>query len=222
MRAMILAAGRGERMRPLTDVTAKPLLTVAGKPLVQYHIENLARAGFTEIVINLAWKGGMIRAALGDGRRFGVSITYSDEGEAALETGGGVLKALPLLGPGPFILLSGDVYTDYPLARCATLPAPGDVAHFVVVPNPDFHTRGDFALHDGRLRRAGETFTYANVGIVRPEFFQACAPGCFPLAPLMFDWIDQGKVSGELYRGRWFNIGTPEQLAALNRAHDLS
>ena len=213
---MILAAGRGERMRPLTDALPKPLLPVAGKPLIQYHLEALAGAGVREIVINLAWKGAMIRAALGDGTRFGVRIEYSDEGDAALETGGGVFKALPMLGSGPFVVVSADVWTDYPLASAATLLGNGDVAHFVVVPNPEFHDRGDFGLQAGRMTAQGERYTYANIGVFRPEFFAGCKPGRFALAPLMFEWIAKGGVSGELYAGRWHNVGTPAQLEALD------
>jgi MurNAc alpha-1-phosphate uridylyltransferase len=216
MKAMILAAGRGERMKPLTDRTAKPLLPVGGKPLIEYHLEHLAAIGIEQIVINLAWKGALIRDALGDGGRFGVRITYSDEGDAALETGGGVFKALPLLGPGPFVVISGDVWTDYPLERLTHVLQEGDVAHFVVVPNPDFHTQGDFGLAQSRLVRDGEKFTYGNLGVFRPEFFAGCAPGRFALAPLMFEWIDRRKVSGELYQGRWHNVGTPAQRAQLD------
>ena len=216
MRAMILAAGRGERMRPLTDTTPKPLLLVAGKPMIQYHIEALAAAGIRDIVINLAWLGAQIRAALGDGSQFGVRIQYSDEGDAALETGGGVFEALPLLGPAPFIVVSGDLWTEYPLGDCVHKLATADVAHWVLVPNPDFHTRGDFGLADGRLTEQGERHTYANIGVFRPEFFAACRPGRFPLAPLMYEWIRQGRVSGELYRGVWHNVGTPQQLQWLN------
>jgi N-acetyl-alpha-D-muramate 1-phosphate uridylyltransferase len=220
MRAMILAAGRGERMRPLTDKTPKPLLPVAGKPLIQFHIEALAAAGVYDIVINLAWLGKQIRAALGDGGRFGVQIEYSDEGDTALETGGGVFKALPSLagasGKDPFIVVSGDVWTEYPLADCVNKLSSADVAHFVLVPNPDFHARGDFGLADGRLADAGERYTYANIGVFRPEFFAACQPGRFALAPLMVEWIRKGRVSGELYRGAWHNVGTPEQLQWLN------
>lgn len=218
MKAMILAAGRGERMRPLTDSTAKPLLPVGGKPLIQHHIEALAAAGIRDIVINLAWQGAMLRAALGDGSQFGVHIAYSDEGDAALETGGGVFKALPLLGEAPFLVLSGDIWTDYPLVRAASLLAAGDVAHFVVVPNPDFHSRGDFGLRAGRMTEAGERYTYANVGVFSPEFFASCQPGRFALAPLMYEWIGKQRVSGELYTGRWYNIGTPSQLAELDRS----
>lgn len=221
MRAMILAAGRGERMRPLTDSTPKPLLSVAGKPMIQYHIEALAAAGVREIVINLAWLGPQIRAALGNGSQFGVSIHYSDEGDAALETGGGVFKALPLLagasGKDAFVVVSGDVWTEYPLAESMKKLAAGDVAHFVLVPNPDFHARGDFGLDGTRLVDSGERFTYANIGVFRPEFFAGCQPGKFPLAPLMFAWIRRQRVSGELYRGVWHNVGTPQQLRQIDQ-----
>ncbi len=216
MKAMILAAGRGERMRPLTDTVPKPLLPVAGKPLMQYHIEALADAGITQIVINLAWLGRLIRESLGDGSRFGVRITYSEEGDAALETGGGIVAALPLLGPDPFLVVSGDIWTDCPLSHVAGSLRAGDVAHFVVVPNPDFHARGDFALQDERLVPAGERFTYANIGVFRSEFFGGCSRGRFPLAPLMHEWIAKGRVGGELYQGRWRNVGTPAQLAELD------
>jgi len=221
MRAMILAAGRGERMRPLTDRTPKPLLTVAGKPMIQYHIEALAQAGVREIVINLAWLGQQLRSALGDGSQFGVRIQYSDEGDAALETGGGVFKALPLLagpsGTDPFLVVSGDVWTEYPLGDAIAKLAATDMAHFVVVPNPEFHTRGDFGLAGERLTDSGERYTYANIGVMRPEFFAGCQPGKFPLAPLMFDWIRKNRVSGELFRGGWHNVGTPRQLEQIDQ-----
>lgn len=221
MRAMILAAGRGERMRPLTDRTPKPLLPVAGKPMIQYHIEALAAAGVREIVINLAWLGQQIRAAIGEGSQFGVRIHYSDEGDAALETGGGVFKALPLLagpsGADPFVVVSGDVWTEYPLQDVQAKLSNADMAHFVVVPNPDFHARGDFGLLDGRLTDSGERYTYANIGVMRPEFFAGCQAGKFPLAPLMFEWIRKGRVSGELYRGVWHNVGTPQQLQQIDQ-----
>lgn len=216
MRAMILAAGRGERMRPLTDVTPKPLLDAGGKPLIQYHIENLASVGVREILINLAWKGAMIREALGNGARFGVQIRYSDEGDTALETGGGIFKALPLLGADPFIVVSGDIWTDYRLPEGAAHLAAEDIAHFVLVPNPDFHAQGDFGLHDRRITEGGPRYTYANIGIFRAEFFAGCNPGCFPLAPLMYEWVRKGRVGGELFEGRWRNVGTLAQLALLN------
>jgi MurNAc alpha-1-phosphate uridylyltransferase len=216
MRAMILAAGRGERMRPLTDTRPKPLLEVGSKPLIQYHLEALGQAGIRDIVINLAWQGELIRRALGDGKRFGVQIRYSDEPEGALETGGGILAALPLLGPGPFLVISGDIWSDFALASCIDRLAADDVAHFVVVPNPGFHAQGDFGLESERLVDRAPRFTYANIGVLRAEFFAGRQPGRFALAPLMFEWIRQGRVSGELFRGRWHNLGTPMQLAQLD------
>jgi N-acetyl-alpha-D-muramate 1-phosphate uridylyltransferase len=211
---MILAAGRGERMRPLTDSVPKPLLAAGGKPLIQYHIENLAAAGIRDVVINLAWQGAKLRAAIGDGSRYGIRIHYSDEGDAALETGGGICNALPLLGNDPFIVVSGDIWSDFPLATLALAQA--DVAHFVVVPNPDFHARGDFGIEGGRMTDSGSKYTYANIGMFRPEFFAGKKPEKFALAPLMFEWIGRGRVSGELYTGQWHNVGTPAQLAALD------
>jgi N-acetyl-alpha-D-muramate 1-phosphate uridylyltransferase len=216
MRAMILAAGRGERMRPLTDTRPKPLLEAGGKPLIQYHLEALGQAGITDIVINLAWQGELIRRALGDGKRFGVQIRYSDEPEGALETGGGILAALPLLGPGPFLVISGDIWSDFALASCIDRLAADDVAHFVVVPNPGFRAQGDFGLESGRLVDRAPRFTYANIGVLRAEFFAGRQPGRFALAPLMFEWIRQGRVSGELFEGGWHNLGTPMQLAQLD------
>jgi MurNAc alpha-1-phosphate uridylyltransferase len=211
---MILAAGRGERMRPLTDDMPKPLLQVGGKPLIQFHIERLALAGVRDIVINLAWQGAKLRDAIGDGAKLGVRIQYSDEGDFALETGGGICKALPLLGDDPFIVVSGDIWTTFPFAtlRLAT----NDVAHFVVVPNPEFHAKGDFALEGARMTESGPKYTYANIGVFTPRFFDGRKPERFALAPLMFEWIRRGKVSGELYEGAWRNIGTPAQLAALD------
>jgi MurNAc alpha-1-phosphate uridylyltransferase len=216
MHAMIMAAGRGERMRPLTDTRPKPLLEVGGKPLIQYHLEALAHAGIRDIVINLAWQGEQIRRALGGGERFGVSIRYSDEPEGALETGGGILAALPLLGSGPFLVISGDIWSEFPLASCIGRLASGDIAHFVLVPNPDFHAQGDFGLKDGRLLDRAPRHTYANIGVLSAEFFAGRQPGRFALAPLMFEWIRRGRVSGELFQGRWHNLGTPAQLAQLD------
>jgi MurNAc alpha-1-phosphate uridylyltransferase len=216
MRAMILAAGRGERMRPLTDATPKPLLPVGGKPLIAYHLEALAELGVREVVINLAWLGSQIRSALGRGESWGVTIEYSLEEQGALETGGGIFQALPLLGDEPFIVLSGDIWTEYSLRELPQLSA-DDVAHFVLVPNPDFHERGDFGLRDRRVvDGTQERYTYANIGVFRPEFFAGCRPGKFPLAPLMFEWIRQGRVSGELFPGSWCNVGTPAQLEQLD------
>jgi N-acetyl-alpha-D-muramate 1-phosphate uridylyltransferase len=208
MRAMVLAAGRGERMRPLSDVTPKPLLQVGGKSLIQRHLEALAAAGIREVVINLAWKGEQIRAALGNGARLGVDIIYSDEGPQALETGGGIHRALPWLGER-FMVISADIWSDFPLANCLSLPAGNDLGHFVVVPNPGYHPRGDFGLRAGRMTMQAELLTYANIGCFHAEFFAGCTPGRFPVAPLMFEWIKAGRVSGELYTGGWCNVGTP-------------
>lgn len=212
---MILAAGRGERMRPLTDTAPKPLLEVGGKPLIQHHIENLIAAGVRDLVINLAWQGAKLRDALGTGDRFGVRIAYSDEGDAALETGGGVCKALPLLGNDPFIVVSGDIWTSFPFATLKL--AASDAAHFVLVPNPDFHAQGDFGLEQGRITESGQKWTYANIGLFTPQFFEDYQPEKFPLRRPMTRWVAAGKVSGEIYDGPWHNIGTPAQLAALNR-----
>ena len=203
-------------MRPLTDALPKPLLPVGSKPLIQYHIEALAAAGIREIVVNLAWKGAMLRDALGDGTRFGVTLQYTDEGSEALETGGGILNALPLLGRGPFVVVSGDIWTHFEFASLDGRLAQGDVAHLVLVPNPSFNPDGDFSLRDGRISNEGERQTYANIGVFHSSFFEGCEPGRFPIAPLMRKWAKAGRVSGELYLGPWRNIGTPGQLAQLD------
>jgi len=212
---MILAAGRGERMRPLTDTLPKPLLEVGGKPLIEYHIENLAAAGVRDVVVNLAWQGAKLREVLGNGARFGVRIHYSDEGEQALETGGGICKALPLLGKNPFIVVSGDIWTRFSFASLRLTA--NDTGHFVLVPNPEFHVRGDFGLDGGRVIESGLKYTYANVGLFAPEFFEGCRSGRFPLREPMTRWVAAGRVSGELYEGPWHNVGTPAQLEALDR-----
>lgn len=205
-------------MRPLTDSLPKPLLAVGGKPLIEYHLEALAKIGIENVVVNLAWKGALLRETLGDGGRLGISIHYSDEGDSALETGGGVFKALPLLGSEPFILLSGDIWSQYPLASLRDRLDRNDVAHFVLVPNPSFHAKGDFGLAAGRvLNSAAERYTYANIGVFRPEFFAGCREERFPLVPVMRQRIDEGRVSGELFEGPWRNIGTPAQLSELDR-----
>jgi MurNAc alpha-1-phosphate uridylyltransferase len=212
---MILAAGRGERMRPLTDHTPKPLLPVAGRPLIVWHIERLAAAGITELVINHAHLGPQIEQVLGDGARWGVRIRYSPEGEGrALETGGGIYRALPLLGERPFLVINGDVWTDIDLGRLA-LPA-GALAHLVLVDNPAHHPAGDFRLAAGRLRPDGAPrLTFSGVGVYAPALFDDCAPGAFPLAPLLREAIARDRVTGEHHRGRWIDVGTPERLAGL-------
>lgn len=211
MKAMILAAGKGERMRPLTLHTPKPLLPVAGKALIEYHIEALARAGFTELVINHAWLGEQLETALGDGSRYGVSICYSPEGQP-LETGGGIFNALPLLGDGPFVLVNGDVWTDYDFAL---LPRQLKAdAHLVLVENPPHHPQGDFALVDGWVQAQGASLlTYSGIAVLRPQVFAGCTAGAFPLAPLLRKAMDDGRVTGEQHAGHWLDVGTVERLA---------
>jgi MurNAc alpha-1-phosphate uridylyltransferase len=222
---MILAAGRGERMRPLTLTRPKPLLEVGGRPLIAHHVAALASAGFREIVVNLSWLGTQIRECLGDGARFGVAITYSDEGPEPLETGGGIFRALPLLGAAPFVVVNGDVWTDYAFARLRAALAARDLAHLVLVANPDHHPNGDFVLDDGRIvegaaaesTRSGQRWTFSGIGVYRPDLFTGCSDGAFRLAPLLRTAARQGRIAAELHRGRWSDIGTPERLAELDR-----
>ena len=212
---MILAAGRGERMRPLTDTLPKPLLRVQGKPLIEYHVERLARVGFERIVINLAWLGSLIRDHLGDGSRFGVSILYSEESPHALEPAGGIFRALPLLGEAPFVVVNGDIFTDYAFERLH-LPQGRD-SHIVLVPNPPQHPRGDFGLEQGSAVAAAPTqYTFGCIAVYRPEFFAGCTDGAFPLKPLLLRSMAAGRCSAELYTGPWEDVGTPERLRALN------
>ncbi len=219
MRAMILAAGRGERMRPLTATLPKPMLAAAGKPLLQYQVEALARAGFAELVINRARLGEKITAYFGDGADFGVSIRYSDEGDEPLETGGGVRQALPLLGAEPFLVVNGDIWTDFPLA--ALKQAAPAAAHLVLAPNPPHHPRGDFALEDGRVLAAGRpAFTFSGIGVYHPSLFADIPERNFPLARVLRPALERRQVTGELYDGRWFDIGTPARLAALEQLLD--
>lgn len=217
MKAMILAAGKGERMRPLTLQIPKPLVPVAGQPLIEYHLRALAAAGFTEVVINHAWLGQQIEAHLGDGSRFGLSIRYSAEGEP-LETGGGIFKALPLLGDEPFALINGDVWTDYDLAR---LRAPlNGLAHLVLVDNPGHHGRGDFRLNGERVVDGDDapgTLTFSGLSVLHPALFKGCLAGAFKLAPLLRQAMASGQVSGEHHRGHWVDVGTLERLAEAER-----
>lgn len=217
---MILAAGRGERMRPLTDHTPKPLLSVAGKPLIVHHLEALQAAGFREIVVNTGHLGEQLPAALGDGHRWGVRIAYSPEPPDALETGGGVFQALPLLGSEPFLVVNGDVWTNYPFARLSTGLAGPALAHLVLVDNPPHHAQGDFSLEDGggSVGESGtERLTFSGVSVLRPELFAGCRPGRFPLGPLLRRAIAINQVSGEHFTGAWRDIGTPQRLAELDR-----
>jgi MurNAc alpha-1-phosphate uridylyltransferase len=218
---MVLAAGRGERLRPITDVTPKPLVPVAGKPLIVYHIEALAKAGIRDLVINLSWLGVRIREALGDGSPFGVRITYSDEGPVALETGGGIFKALPQLGPDPFLVVNADTWTDVSFVELAEGAQrdqiAGALARLVLVPNPPQHPRGDFGLDgDFVVERELDRFTYSGVGLYRPELFAGCAGGKFPLLPLLKRAMAEKRLRGCLHRGEWFDVGTPDRLADLD------
>ena len=218
MKAMILAAGRGERMRPLTDTVPKPLLQAGGKPLIVHAIEALRLAGVTDIVINHAHLGEEIERVLGDGGAHGVKLRYSPETEA-LETAGGIAKALPLLGPHPFIVANGDVHSDFDFSRLVDALAPESLAHLVLVPNPDHHPDGDFALDGGLVRLSnGPKSTFSGIGVYRPELFRGIVPGeKARLAPRLRTAIDGGLVSGELHAGHWRDIGTPERLAELDR-----
>ncbi|HUG73808.1 MAG TPA: nucleotidyltransferase family protein [Steroidobacteraceae bacterium] len=219
MKVMLLAAGRGERMRPLTDVCPKPLLPVAGKPLILWQLQRLAAAGYSEVVINLSWLGEQIAAVLGDGSRHGVSIAYSREPSAALETGGGIFNALPLLGSEPFLLVNGDVFcdADFSALRLAT----GDLAQLLLVANPDHHPRGDFWLtQSGRIvmqqADAAQRLTYSGLAVLRPELFAGAMPGRFPLLPWLERAREAGRLGGQRHAGAWLDVGTPERLARLD------
>jgi N-acetyl-alpha-D-muramate 1-phosphate uridylyltransferase len=212
MHAMILAAGRGERLRPLTDTTPKPLLPVNGKALIVHHMENLATAGITQVIINLAWLGEQISATLGDGSAFGLSIRYSQEPPGALETAGGIVQALPLLGQRPFLVVAGDILCDYPFERLVD-QEPAGLAHLVMVNNPAHHPDGDFALQNGQLTSSGpERLTFSGIGLYRPEMFLHLKPGRRPLRPVFEQALAPGQLSGERYTGYWSDIGTLERL----------
>lgn len=218
MKAMILAAGRGERMRPLTDHLPKPLLSVAGKPLIVHHLQHLAAAGITEIVINHAWLGHLIEQQLADGRDYGVNIRYSPEGAVGIETAGGIKQALPLLGDAPFVVVNGDVLTDFPFGQLPKL-APDKLAHLILVPNPVQHPNGDFGLQDGiALANADQQFTFSGIGIYQPAFFATVAAGPQKLAPYLRAAMARQQVSASLYQGFWADIGTPERLNAAGAA----
>jgi MurNAc alpha-1-phosphate uridylyltransferase len=221
MRAMILAAGRGERMGQLTQDTPKPLLKVAGHYLIEYSLYALQKAGIHEIVINVCYRADQIKHALGNGERYGVNIHYSEE-ETALETGGGIMQALPLLGSEPFLVLSSDIITAYPLPSLPT--EPNGLAHLVLVDNPVFHPRGDFCLVGQRIYFGkGQTLTFGNIGIYRPELFAQCHSGRFRLGELLKAEILNQNVSGEHYAGFWHNVGTSEELITVaNQTEHLS
>jgi len=231
MKALMLAAGRGERMRPLSDHRPKPLLEVRGKPLIAWHLEALARAGVREVVVNTAWLEEQFEPALGDGARWGLRLHYAYEGETPLETGGGMLHALPWLGDAPFLLVNGDIWTDYAFARLPREPA--GLAHLVMVDRPEHATRGDFALGaDGCIRADGDDrLTYAGLGVYRPQLLadwraiigdtdtgsdRQCPR--FRLAPILAAHMAAGRITGEHHPGRWTDVGTPDRLAALDAA----
>ncbi|MGO4501888.1 MULTISPECIES: N-acetylmuramate alpha-1-phosphate uridylyltransferase MurU [unclassified Dyella] len=214
--AMIFAAGLGERMRPHTDHTPKPLLEVGGKRLIEWHLEKLAAIDVRYVVINTSHLADQFPDVLGDGSRWGLRIRYAYEGPTPLETGGGMLNALPLLGPEPFIAVSADIYSDYDYAA---LPLePSGLAHLVMVPNPDWHATGDFVLDQGQLHEdgSGERLTFGNVGVYRPEFLRGHAPGRFKLLPLYQQAMRADQLSGECYDGFWRNLGNPAQLTELD------
>ncbi|MBP8173560.1 MAG: nucleotidyltransferase family protein [Aeromonadaceae bacterium] len=215
MRAMILAAGRGERMRPLTDILPKPLLPVGGKPLIVHHIEKLARAGVTEIIINHAWLGDKLVAALGDGTPWGVSIRWSAERDGGLETAGGIRRALPLLGDAPFLVVNGDIWLDADYGQFVEKDLAGDLGHLWLVDNPPQHPHGDFSLLGDRvINQPGLTF--CGVALYRPAAFAIMAEGKAPLKPWFLRWMDEGRLGGSYLACEWHDIGTPERLAALD------
>ncbi|MHB8742924.1 MAG: N-acetylmuramate alpha-1-phosphate uridylyltransferase MurU [Sulfuricaulis sp.] len=216
MKAMILAAGRGERMRPLSDTVPKPLLEAGGKPLIVHLIERLAHAGMRDIIINYSHLGEKILGYLGDGHHQGVRLTYSYEAGGGLETGGGIFKALTLIDTDPFVVVNGDIWTDFPFARLPSRLA--GLAHLVLVNNPAQHPQGDFALQQGLVLSDGEPrLTFSGIGVYARALFANCVPGKFPLAPLLRAAVARRQVSGELYSGRWRDIGTPERLQALDQ-----
>jgi len=221
VKAMVLAAGRGERMRPLTETLPKPLLQLAGKALVEHQLAALARAGISEIVMNTSWLGHLIRARLGDGSGLGVHIDYSDEQPAPLETGGGIFRALGLLGTDPFVVVNADIYCDFDFSSLRLQQ--GDLAQLVLVPNPDHHPAGDFYLREGRVMDQdpdghGLRLTFSGISVLHPDLFLGCRDGAFPLAPLLRRAMAAGRVGGSEFEGRWSDVGTPERLQALRRS----
>lgn len=215
MKAMVLAAGRGERMRPLTDTTPKPLLEVGGKALIEYRLAALQQAGVENVIINHAWLGDQIASRLGSGEQYGLRIEYSAEIPEALETAGGIIQALPRLGSEPFMVINGDIWCDYPLQQ---LPChPDGLAHLVMVDNPPHNPQGDFCLINGYLQAEGDSkLTYSGIGVFHPQLFAGLEPGIRPLAPLLKEAMATDQVKGEHYRGHWYDIGTPERLTELD------
>jgi MurNAc alpha-1-phosphate uridylyltransferase len=216
MKAMILAAGRGERLRPLTDKIPKPLVSVAGKSLIEYHIENLAKAGVAEIIINTAWLAEKIHQQLGDGSKYGINILYSDEGKA-LETAGGIINALPLLGDEAFLVVNGDIWCDFDFSTLPELNTDRQ-AHLILVNNPAHHPEGDFALSGELIKNNGQPmYTYSGIGIYHPDFFSTQKKGASPLAPIIREKCEQNLISGQYHAGRWTDVGTLERLQQLEQ-----
>lgn len=215
MIAMILAAGRGERLRPVTDSVPKSLVEIDGQALLERHLRSLARGGVETVVINLGWLGDQITERVGSGEQFGLSVVYSQEGDNILETGGGIHRALPALGGDPFLVINADIYTDMPMPSVQL--GDDDMAHLVCVPVPQDKASGDFAIVDGRIRNDGQPlFTFSGVSIYRPEFFSDCTPGRFSVVPMLRAAADTDRISGSVYSGLWRDVGTPERLAELN------
>lgn len=211
---MILAAGRGERLRPLTDETPKSLVEIGGQSLLERHLEHVRAAGIRNVVINLGWLGDRIVERIGSGRRYGLEVVYSDEGDHILETGGGIFKALPMLGEGAFLVINADVFTDMPVPDIEL--SAERLGHLVMVPSPEYRAGGDFDIQNGLIRNSSEQLlTFSGVAVYRPEFFAGCRAGRFPLAPMLREAADRGLLSGSLYEGRWADVGTPERLAQL-------
>jgi MurNAc alpha-1-phosphate uridylyltransferase len=216
MIAMILAAGRGERLRPLTATIPKALVEVRGRSLLERHLDRLAAAGIETVVINLGWLGEQIVERIGSGQGHGLNVIYSREGDDILETGGGIHRALPLLGNEPFLVVNADVYTDMPVPSVSLVE--GDVAHLFLVPTPHYKDHGDFNLREGRvLDNDNPELTFSGIALYDPRFFADCEPGRFPLAPMLKEAANAGKVGGSIYDGTWEDVGTPERLAYLNR-----
>lgn len=215
MIAMILAAGRGERLRPITDSMPKALVKVQGQSLLERHLWSVRAAGIETVVINLGWLGEQIEASIGSGARFGLQVVYSQEGDNILETGGGIQRALPLFGDEPFLVVNGDVFTDIELPVALSDDADG---HLVMVPTPDFKTQGDFELVDGLVRNAtSPALTFSGVATYRPSFFKDCEPGRFSVAPMLRRAADAGRLTGNLHSGLWEDVGTPERLERVNQ-----
>ena len=213
---MLLAAGKGERLRPITESLPKPLVEVRGEALIERHLRSLAEAGIGTVVINLGWLGEQISERIGSGERFGVEVVYSDEGENILETAGGIQRALPLLGREAFLVVNADIYTDMPLP--CPLPAAGEQAHLVLVPKPAFKAGGDSDIDDGKLSlAAAPRYTFSGVASYDPAFFRDLGPGRAPLAPMLRAGAEAGIIGASLYEGEWHDVGTPERLAMLNR-----